>query len=220
MRSLSFCGVILAAGDSTRMGREKALLAWPPQPVTFHPAGTHDTFLCRHIEILRRHTDLVLVVLGANFDALTPVVYATGAFALRNPQPARGQFSSLQIGVQEILNRGRDAVVLTPVDRPPAAEASLARLKQEFIASPSDVWAVVPEFGGRHGHPIVAAREMISAWLRAPAAATAREVEHAQQAHIRYLAVDDPLVVADVNTPEDYARLASGDFAVAENKSS
>jgi CTP:molybdopterin cytidylyltransferase MocA len=67
----------------------------------------------------------------------------------------------------------------------------------------------VPEFNGRHGHPFLAGREMIEAFLMAPATATAREVEHQYLNHISYVRVDDPHVSMNVNTPEDYAALLS-----------
>ena len=50
-------------------------------------------------------------------------------------------------------------------------------------------------------------REMIECLLKADANSNAREVEHANQRHIRYVAVDDANVVANVNTLEEYARL-------------
>jgi CTP:molybdopterin cytidylyltransferase MocA len=53
-------------------------------------------------------------------------------------------------------------------------------------------------------------REMIHAFLSAPQTATAREVEHAHQQHIEYVTVDDPLVALNVDTPEDYQRIAKG----------
>jgi CTP:molybdopterin cytidylyltransferase MocA len=65
---------------------------------------------------------------------------------------------------------------------------------------------VVPEYEGAHGHPVLAGREMIEAWLRAPVASTARDVEHGQQPHIAYVPVNDPNVTANINTPEDYER--------------
>ena len=68
-------------------------------------------------------------------------------------------------------------------------------------------WAVVPEFNGRHGHPFLAGREMIEAFLKAPATATAREVEHLHQQHLLYVPVDDPNIAMNVNTPEEYAAL-------------
>ena len=69
---------------------------------------------------------------------------------------------------------------------------------------------VIPEHGGKHGHPVVVGREIIELFLKAAPSATAREVEHAHQHRIEYLAVDDPLVVTSVDTPEDYQRLIAG----------
>ena len=124
-----------------------------------------------------------------------------------NPDASRGQFSSLQVGLQEVLNRGRDAAMVTLVDRPPVKAATLQTLHRAFEASPNDIWTVVPEFSGKHGHPYLVGREMIEEFLRVPATSTARDVEHQHQPHIQYVPVDDPLVAANINTPEDYAGL-------------
>ena len=197
----SFCGVVLAAGASSRMGRDKALLPWPPA------AERPGTFLSGAIELLHPVSDLVVVVVGENAPRLAPTIIALSAYEVRNPQPEDGQFSSLRLGLQEVLNRGRDAAIVALVDRPPARAATVQRLRQTYLDAGHEVWAVVPEHHGRHGHPIVVGREMISAFLQAPATGNARDVEHANQAHILYLPVDDPLVVANVDAPEDYDRL-------------
>jgi len=202
-RSPSFCGVILAAGESSRMGRDKALLAWPPG------APGRGTFLSAAIELLQPPSDLVIVVAGKNADSLETIVDAAAGYLVVNRYPERGQFSSLQVGLQEVLNHGRDAAIIALVDRPPAQPRTLGRLCEAFRdAYESGKWAVVPEHDGRHGHPILIGREMIEAFLRAPATSSAREVEHSVQAHILYVPVDDPNVVANMDTPEDYERLA------------
>ena len=181
------------------MGRDKALLPW-----------RDGTFLSAAIRALQPVTDLVIVVAGRNEADLAPVINAHAAFAVVNPNPDKGQFSSLQIGLQEVLNRGRDAAIVTLVDRPAPSVAIVEQLKREFLASPDRTWALVPEHGGKHGHPIVIGREMIGAFLNAPASSTAREVEHAAQEHIRYLTVDDPLVAVNIDTPEDLKQLQAG----------
>jgi molybdenum cofactor cytidylyltransferase len=204
MRSPSFAGLILAAGYSTRMGRDKALLPWH-----------HGTFLSAAIESLAPFTDFVVVVAGENADNLKRIVYAHGASLIVNPEPQRGQFSSLRIGLSEVLNHGRDAAIITLVDRPAAERPTVAQLRETFVHelnSPerthaNNLWALVPEFEGKHGHPYIAGREMIEAFLRAPITSNAREVEHAHQAHITYLPVKDPLVIANVDTPEQYDAL-------------
>lgn len=194
--SPSFAGVILAAGASSRMGRDKALLPW-----------RDGTFLSAAIRMLQPVTELVIVVASGNAAELEPIVNAHAAFLVVNPDPGRGQFSSLQTGLQEVLNRGRDAAIVTLVDRPAAEVETARQLRDAFLSADDPTWAVVPEFGGKHGHPFVIGREMIEAFLRAPAGATAREIEHAHQQHIRYVPVTDPLVTVNINTPEDFERI-------------
>lgn len=197
--SPSFAGLILAAGASSRMGRDKALLPW-------HGG----TFLSAAIQALQSETDLVLVVAGHNAEVLAPIVYANAAFLIVNPHPEQGQFSSLQRGLEEVLNRGRDAAIVTLVDRPAPRVDTVEQLKNAFCTADNEIWAVIPEYGGKHGHPIVIGREMIESFLRAPASSNARDVEHAHQNHILYLPVDDPLVALNVNTEEDYEKLRQG----------
>jgi molybdenum cofactor cytidylyltransferase len=197
--SPSFCGVILAAGESSRMGQEKALLSY---------RGL--SLLGGAIESLRPHTEMVIVVAGKNAEALSSVVYSAGAFLVSNPQPERGQFSSLQVGLREVLNRGRDAAIVVLVDRPAAERETVRQLREVFLQKTAEgVWAVVPEYAGRHGHPIVLGREMMEAFLKAPATSSAREVKNSLPGRVAYVAVDDPLVAVNINTPEDFARLTA-----------
>ena len=197
--SPSFAGVILAAGASSRMGRDKALLPW-----------RDGTFLSSAIRALQPATELVIVVAGGNAANLSPIADANAAFLVLNPNPQQGQFSSLQVGLREVLNRGRDAAIVTLVDRPPAEVETIQQLRAAFLGGDDQTWAVVPEFGGKHGHPFVIGREMIEAFLRAPVHGSARDVEHANQSHVRYFPVSDPLVVANVDTPEDFEKLRAG----------
>jgi len=197
--SPSFAGVILAAGASSRMGRDKALLPWQD-----------GTFLSAALRALRPVTELVVVVAGNNYPDLEPIINAEAAFMVVNRNPEEGQFSSLRLGLQEVMNHGRDAAIITLVDRPAPGDETIAQVKSAFLASGDQVWAAVPEHGGKHGHPIAIGREMIEAFLRAPASSNARDVEHAHQDHVLYVTVDDPLVALNVNTEEDYEKLRLG----------
>ncbi len=219
--SLGLCGVILAAGESTRMGRDKALLPWPPGSRPSPGSGQAlsksakagvgvsaiGTILSAVIQALSQYCDMVIVVAGNNEPALGPVAYGSGAFLVRNPNPERGQFSSLQTGLHAVLSRGRDNAMVTLVDRPPPAGETLSQLVDAFRGREHGVWAVVPEYQGKHGHPILVGRELMEAFLRAPASGNAREIEHANQQRIVYLPVDDSAVAANVDTPEEYAKL-------------
>src|SRR6202162_5920797 len=201
-RAPSWCGVILAAGESSRMGTDKALLPWPPQAAGLPPSK--DTFLSAAIRALTLSTDFILIVAGNNEATLAPIAYAHGASLVTNPDPSRGQFSSLQVGLREVLNRGRDAAVITLVDRPPVSSATVRVLRDAFESASQNVWAVVPEVSGKHGHPYLVGRELIEAFLRVPPTSIARDIEHAHQAPIQYLRVEDPLVTLNINTPEEY----------------
>src|SRR5437879_3907240 len=150
-RAASVAGVILAAGESSRMGTDKALLPWPPQAPG--QAQSKDTVLSAAIRSLSLSTDFIIVVAGWNEAALAPVVYGNGASIVVNPDPTRGQFSSLQVGLREVLNRGRDGAMITLVDRPPASPGTVQTLRVAFEAAGKNTWAVVPEFSGKHGHP-------------------------------------------------------------------
>jgi molybdenum cofactor cytidylyltransferase len=197
--SPSYAGVILAAGGSTRMGRDKALLDWRGK-----------TFLAAAIESLLPFTQVVIVVGGENSESLKPVVWAQSAYLVTNPDPALGQFSSLRVGLQEVLNRGRDAALITHVDRPPASPTTIQALQVAFgFHSHDGKWAVVPQYGETHGHPIVVGREMIEVFLKADPTSTARNVEHANQSRIVYLPTEDENVVRNVNTPEEYNALVA-----------
>lgn len=187
------------------MGRPKALLPW-----------RRGTFLSAAIQVLNNYSDMVIVVAGGLANELQPVVDANAAYLVRNPQPERGQFSSLQIGLQEVLNRGRDAAIITLVDRPPARPETVNHLQRQFLTLVEhDMWAVVPESAGYHGHPIVVGREMIGAFLDAPVDSTARDIVHANQSRVAYVPVSDPFVTMNIDTPQDYERLiASPEFSV------
>jgi molybdenum cofactor cytidylyltransferase len=100
--------------------------------------------------------------------------------------------------------------MITLVDRPPVRSETIETLELAFeLASTHRKWAVIPEYQGKHGHPILVGREMLEAFLRAPATSNAREVEHAHESDIEYIQVDDPLVAMNVDTPEQYASLNS-----------
>ena len=198
-RAPAFCGLILAAGESSRMGQPKALLPW-----------RGGTFLSGAIRVLNAFTDMVIVVAGQNAPMLRSVVDANAAFLVVNPTPEQGQFSSLKIGVQEVLNRGRDAAIITLVDRPPASPETVQHLKQEFLLRVGqNLWGAVPEFEEKHGHPYIAGRELIGAYLDAPVTATAREIQHKHVHHMLYVPVSDPTVSMNIDTPEEFAALCA-----------
>ena len=190
------------------MGRDKALLPWPPGS----PTDGNQTLLTFSIQALKPFTESVIVVAGGNFDKLAPLAAANGALCAQNRTPERGQFSSLQVGLHELVLRGYDAAMITLVDSPPLALSSMQKLFAAFDEALSrGAWAVQPENNGKHGHPLLANRALIDAFLAAPAISNARAIKHQHAQLIESVPVPDKLLAVDVNTPEQYAALESGE---------
>ena len=204
----NLCGLILAAGESSRMGSDKAMLPWPP-PASGSAPQPGPTLLSAAILAFEPFTRIVVVVAGNNAQPVGVTANACGAYMVRNPSPERGQFSSLQVGLKEALSRGCDSAMITPVDCPPLSAGSLERLCDSFHrALPQGIWAVAPENDGKHGHPLLVSRELIAHFLDAPVTANAREVLRTNSQRIAYIPVTDSLEKAGLNTPEDYEALA------------
>jgi molybdenum cofactor cytidylyltransferase len=202
---VQLAGLILAAGYSKRMGTDKAMLPWPPPP----PGETGSpryTLLSAALAAFDPFTRLNVVVAGKNAEAIATVVGAGGAYLVRNPTPENGQFSSLQIGLRDLLDRGCNAAMITPVDCPPLSSSSLERLHYAFLgALTARFWAVAPEHDGKHGHPLLANRDLIDAFLEAPVTGNAREVLLVHASRVVYVSVPESLAKAGLNTPQDYA---------------
>lgn len=199
------CGVILSAGASSRMGKDKALLPWPPHDAT-------QTLLSASIATLKPFAAAIVVVTGNNAETLAPLIAANGASMARNPAPERGQFSSFQIGLRHALAHGCDAAMITLVDCPPLSAASMRLLIESFHrALANGKWAVAPEHNGKRGHPLLVSRQLIDRFLAAPVTSNAREVKRAHAAMIEPVPIPDTLSTVDVNTPEQYAALSQSE---------
>jgi molybdenum cofactor cytidylyltransferase len=202
------CAVILAAGASSRMGSDKAILPWPALP----PGNewSNGTILSAEILALKPFSEAVIVVAGKNGHILFPIAARHGASIAVNPDPDRGQFSSMQIGLHAVLDCGCDAAMITPVDCPPLSAPSLALLRETFASAlPRDKWAVAPENNGKRGHPLLMSRELIEAFLTAPPTSNARDVKKAHEERFEYVPVSDPFLSADMNTIEEYAAIVA-----------
>ncbi len=190
---MNLAGIILAAGESRRMGRPKPLLAF-----------RGETFLDALIAALSAACSPVIVVLGHEAAAVEE-----GARRRRearfviNADYRQGQITSLQRGLRE-LPEGCDGALFTPVDCP-AVTAGTVRLLAAALRAGAAV--AVPRHQGRRGHPVGVARPIIGELLALPETGSAREVIHAHPGEVALVDVDDPGIALDVDDPEAYRRL-------------
>lgn len=187
-------GIILAAGASSRMGTPKALLDY-----------RGETFVGRLVRVLGTSCNPVMVVLGYHADVIRRQVPAIAKVVV-NPDPARGQLSSLQTGLAALPPEA-DGFAFIPVDSPAVAEDTVAKLARAFEHRNPFTLFVIPRQAGKRGHPVIAARSIAAEFLALPPTAEAREVVHAHVDRTEYVDVDDSGIFTDVDDPEAYRRL-------------
>lgn len=181
------------------MGRPKALLPFRGETILDRLIGLYQTFCAP-----------VIVVLGHSSSVIADGIRrgASVEFAI-NPDPERGQLSSLQCGLA--LTRG-EVALFTPVDYAAVEAATVARLLEK-MASSSEAALVAPNYHGRHGHPVLIREYVKRDLLALPPEGMAREVIHKYREASVYVDVDDGAVCQDLDRPEDYERLVAAEGA-------
>ncbi len=174
------------------MGRDKALLAY---------RGT--TFLGHLISVLQPGVDPLIVVLGHHAEAIRESM-AAGPHVVMNPDYQRGMLSSLQAGIRA-LPAEAEAALFTLVDHPAVAESTVDRLLAAFRDSGKGI--VIPRYGDRRGHPVIAARAVLEEMLALPSDASPKDVIHAHREETAFIDVEDPGIVRDIDRPQDYEEL-------------
>lgn len=195
--------VVLAAGDSTRMGSPKAALL----------TSDGESFIARIVRTLGdAGVDDVVVVTGrhhdAVVDALTRDRLDRSPRIVRNPDPSRGQLSSLLAGMEVVTVPGTEALMMTLVDVPLVRVSTVRAVINEWRRSRAPI--VRPAIGDRHGHPVIFDRALFDEIRRAPLDAGAKSVVRAHEHAILNVPVDDEGCVTDVDTPGDYEGMLRG----------
>jgi len=174
------------------MGTPKALLDY-----------RGETFLARLIRVLSTVCDPVIVVLGYQADEIR--ARANGARFVVNPDPARGQLSSLQTALAEVPSDA-EGFLFMPVDCPSAEPETIQRIADAFRA-PDEPLLVIPRHQGRRGHPVCAQRELMAEFLALPPEGQAKEVVRRHVNRTHYLDTFDAGVLSDIDDPEAYRML-------------
>ena len=177
-----------------RMGYPKALL----------PLGS-DVFLTHILRVLRNvGLPKPVIILGKTASVVRTIIGNWTADVLVNPDPGRGQLSSIQMGLSH-LNPESRAGMIWPVDQPAVSEDLIRRLTQVFIDSEAKI--ALPKRGNKRGHPAVFHRSLFQEFMDAPLEEGPKKILLRHQDAIVELPTDEPAVVKDIDTPEDYEAL-------------
>lgn len=188
-------GIILAAGESSRMGRDKALL----------PLG-RETFVERLIQVLRGEVEPLVVVLGHHAEEiekrLARVPYVE---IVRNPNYPQGQLSSLQAALRALRNRPVAAALVCLVDHPAITKDVVRTVLERFRKQTSRI--IIPTCNGRRGHPVLFSAELFQELLDAPLEEGARVVVRRHAAEVDLVETGEEGILLDVDRPVDYEAL-------------
>jgi molybdenum cofactor cytidylyltransferase len=185
--------LILAAGESRRMGSPKALLQY-----------REETFLDTLIGLLAARCPEVIVVLGAGAEAIRAAAVRPARFVV-NPNWPAGMTTSLQWGLRAVPAQA-EGVLFTLVDHPAVSPASLDALIKN-TAGNGCATIRVPRYQGRRGHPIWFSKELIPEFLALPETGAARDVVRSHAAGTEYVDTNDPGILADIDDAEAYRKL-------------
>ena len=183
--------VLTAAGESSRMGRPKALLDWRAVTLVEYQIGC----------LLRAGVSEVVVVLGHQAEAIAPSVARTDACYVVNPDYRLGKATSIKTGLRSI-DPLADVILLLAVDQPRTDEIISAVVQAHLQ---NEALITSPRHRGHGGHPL-----MFSASLRgeleriSEESQGVREVFLAHRDEVTQVELDDPMVLLDINTLEEY----------------
>ncbi|MSQ11117.1 MAG: nucleotidyltransferase family protein [Dehalococcoidia bacterium] len=184
--------VLLAAGESSRMGRLKSLLPWQD--------GTLIAYQVRCL--LDAGAQQVIVVLGHQAESVRPhIPKLPGVRMVVNTRYHEGKTTSVKLGLAHVP-ADVEGVILLPVDQPRPAPL-VAALVQTFREHRAPV--TQPTFGGKRGHPIIFRADVL------PELASITEetlgikpVVDRYRTEAELVPVDSPVALVDLNTDEDY----------------
>jgi molybdenum cofactor cytidylyltransferase len=191
---VEIAAIVLAAGESSRMGRPKPLCAFGDRPALELVLDA-----CGRAGLIR------VVVLGHAADQIRAGVTFGGSIVVDNPEYDKGQTSSLQAGLRALPD-GVTAFVLFPADHPLITADEINPLILEYRRRKHERQIFVPSYNLKRGHPVLFDASLREELLKLPPDTPARRVIDLHPGRIAYVEIPTAAILMDMDTPEDYAR--------------
>ncbi len=185
--------VLLAAGEGSRMGSvPKSLLILDGVPL-----------IQRHLSaLLEAGLDEIVVVTGYHHEAIEAALVDQATRLVRNPEPQRGQQSSVRLGVSA-LGRGLDLVMVVLADQPLIDAADHEELLRAFARRPAGAGVLYPQVGDQRGNPVVFSGDVIATMLDGGNDADFRRYTDEHPAVVYRYPTANAHFIIDLDTPED-----------------
>ena len=186
-------GILLAAGESRRMGYPKPLLTIDGKTYIESIAATMLTAVPR-----------LVIVLGAHAKRIRAAIPRDERIVIvKNPNHSRGQLSSLKIGLGAVQT-GAAGVMVHLADHPMVRVESFRAIVDSYERTRKPI--MIARSGGHRGHPVIFDRAIFAELQNAPESEGARHVVNADGSRVEYVDLDDPGINLDLDTPADLER--------------
>jgi molybdenum cofactor cytidylyltransferase len=190
--------IVPAAGMSTRMGRNKLLLSFKGKPLIAHAV---DTLLASQIQN-------VVIVVGHEAEKVKQSLEGKRVTLVDNPLYHEGMGTSLRAGLEAVPAK-TEAIMIYLADQPLLEPYEINRLIQALAeARAHNQSIVVPFFRGHRGNPVILDSSHKNAILEVVGDAGCRRVIKSNPEKVFMVEMETDHVVRDVDTIEDYERLA------------
>lgn len=190
MHTKQIAGILLAAGNSTRMGSPKALLDYK--------GSTFIDTILNHLH--QSGCDPVMSILGHSGDMICKCTDVNQYQCYSNPTPEKGMLSSLKIAIEKLPDQC-EGFILALVDHPAVQASTYSELVRAASQNPDRI--IIPKFFGSKGHPVFFGKRFFNDLMKTPEQEGARLVVHQQMQNVHYLDVEDEGILYDIDTQQE-----------------
>jgi molybdenum cofactor cytidylyltransferase len=187
-------GIVLAAGESKRMGKTKQLLPWG-----------RTTVLGQVLKNLNASSVYdILVVTGHMAGSVSDIATADNVLTIHNPNYATGEMlSSLQTAIHQ-MPKTCSGVLVVLADQPKIGHEIIDQILIAYWQGKGKI--VTPVYGEKRGNPVLIDAVYFEELLDLPPGAAPRELLRRHPKDVHYIEVNSPTIIQDLDSPEQYER--------------